>query len=118
MAGGGEDDVDGVARGAGQKVAAEMAVLLHVADHRLDAGAPPDLASDGRRDAALLPGDEDALLVGIVAAVAALDIGARDRHAGDALEHGSESGAHRLGGAGNLAGNVANEAAAMKKFCY
>ena len=79
MAGGGEDDVDGVAGGAGEEVAAEMAVALHVADHRLDAGAPPDLAANGRRDAALLAGDEDARLVGVVAAVAAVDIGALDR---------------------------------------
>ena len=47
MAGGGENDVDGVARGAGEKVAAEMAVLLHVADHRLDAGGPYP-SGDGR----------------------------------------------------------------------
>lgn len=68
MSGGGEDDGDGVARGAGEEVAAEMAVGLHVADHRLDAGTAPDLAADGRRDAALLAGEEDAGLFGVVAA--------------------------------------------------
>jgi hypothetical protein len=64
-----------------------------VADHRLDAGAPPDLAADGWRDAAPLAGEEDAALVGfarlavfgVVAAVAAIDIGALDGDAGDAL---------------------------------
>jgi uncharacterized membrane protein YgcG len=60
VAGGSEDDVDGVASGAGEEVVVEMAVRLHVADHRLDGGAPPDLPSDGRRDAALLFGPERA----------------------------------------------------------
>lgn len=50
MSGGGEDEVDGVAGGAGEEVAAEMAVGLHVADYRLDAGTPPDLAANGGRD--------------------------------------------------------------------
>jgi hypothetical protein len=54
VAGGGEDEVDGVARGAGEEVAAEMALRLQVADDRLDAGAPPDLTADGGRDAAPL----------------------------------------------------------------
>lgn len=76
MACGGEDGVAGVAAGAGAEVAAGMAVLLHVADHRLDAGPPPGLALDGGRDAALLAGVEDTVLVGAVAAIAAVDIGA------------------------------------------
>ena len=83
--------------GDGEEVAAERAVLLHVDDHRLDAGAPPDLASDGRRDAALLAGTEHAALVGFVAAVAAVDIGTLDRHAGDALGLGDLCGGERLG---------------------
>ena len=36
VAGGGEDDVDGVAVASEQEVAAEMAVSLHVADEGLD----------------------------------------------------------------------------------
>jgi hypothetical protein len=44
------------------------------ADHRLDPGTPPDLPADGRRDAALLAGEEDARLVGVVPAIVAVDI--------------------------------------------
>jgi hypothetical protein len=63
-----------------------MAVRLHLADHRLDAGTPPDLTADGGRHTAPLAGEEDAALVGfarpavlgVVAAVAAIDIGALD----------------------------------------
>ena len=55
VAGGGEDDVDGVAGGTSEEIAAELAVFLHVTDDGLDASAPPDLATNGRRDAALLP---------------------------------------------------------------
>ncbi len=84
MAGGGGDDVDGAARSAGEEVAAEMAVTLRMADHRLDPGASPDLAADGGRDAALLPGDEDTRLLGVAAAVAAVGMGTLDRRAGDA----------------------------------
>ncbi len=47
-AGGDEDDVDGVASGAGEEIAAETAVLLRAADHWIDPGAPPDLAANGR----------------------------------------------------------------------
>jgi hypothetical protein len=45
VAGGGEDEGDRIARGASEDVAAEMAVRLHVADHRLDAGTSPDTNS-------------------------------------------------------------------------
>jgi hypothetical protein len=100
VAGGDEDEVDGVARGAGEEVAAEMAVRLHVADHRLDAGAPSELTADGGRDAAPLAGEEDAALVGfarpavfgVVAAVAATVRGALDGDAGDALGLGDLRG--------------------------
>ncbi len=92
MAGGGEDEVDGIAGGAGEEVAAEMAVLLHVADYWLDGGSSPELAAYGGRDAALLAGDEEARLVGIVAAIAAVDIGALDGHAGDAFGLGDLAG--------------------------
>ena len=78
VAGGGEDDVGGVALGAEQEVAAEMAVALHVADDGLDGAAASPLAANGGRDAALLAGDEHAGFVGVVAAVAAVDIGALD----------------------------------------
>jgi hypothetical protein len=54
-----------------------VAVRLQVADHRLDGCASADRASNGRRDSALLAGDEGAALVGVTPAVAAVDIGAR-----------------------------------------
>jgi hypothetical protein len=66
-----------------------MAVFLHVADHRLDADAPPDLAADGGRDAAPLSGEEDPLPVGIVAAVVTVDVGTLDGNPGDALGLGN-----------------------------
>lgn len=48
-----------------------MAVTLKMANHRRDACAPPDLASDGRRDAALVAQDHAAAVVGVVVAIAA-----------------------------------------------
>jgi hypothetical protein len=64
----GEDEVGGVTLGPEQEVAAEVAIALHVADDGLDGVAPPPLASDGRREAALLAGEDDAVAVGVVAA--------------------------------------------------
>ncbi len=78
MSCGGEDEVDGVTGGGGGEVAAEMAVLLQVADGLLDACAPPDPAANGGRYATLLAREENAGLVGVVAAIAAIDIGAVD----------------------------------------
>jgi len=92
VAGGGEDGVDGVARGAEQEVAAEVAVVPRVADHRLDGAAAAQLAADGRCDAAPRAGDEDVVLVGVAAAVAAVDMGALDPGAGDALGPGDLRG--------------------------
>jgi hypothetical protein len=62
-----------------------MAVVLHVADDGLDGVAPAPFAADGRGDAALLAGEDDPGPIGIVAAVAAIDIGALDLDAGEAL---------------------------------
>jgi hypothetical protein len=78
VARGGEDDVGGVALRAEQEVTAEQAIALHVADDGLDGGAPPPLAADGRGEAALLAGEDDAGPVGIVATVAAIHVGALD----------------------------------------
>jgi hypothetical protein len=47
VASSGEGDVDGVAGGAGEEITAEMAVVLHMADDRLDAGTTSDLAANG-----------------------------------------------------------------------
>jgi hypothetical protein len=77
-----------------------MAVPLHLADRRLDAGTSPDLAADGGRHTAPLAGEEDAALVGfarpavfgVVAAVAAVDMGALDGDTCDALGLGDLGG--------------------------
>ena len=84
MARGGEDDVHGVAFATAQEVAAEMTVALQVTDDGLDGtAASPFTAGSAytpnQDDAALLAGDEYAGAVGIIAAVAAIDIGARSR---------------------------------------
>src|SRR3954447_12409590 len=75
VARGGEDEVDRIAFRAAQEVAAEMAVAFQVADDGLDGAAAASLAADGGRDAALLAGDDHTGLVGVMAAVAAVDIG-------------------------------------------
>ena len=77
MADAGEDGVDGITCDAEQEVSAEMAIGFHVADDWLDSGAAAQLAADGGGDAALLAADENAGPIGIVAAIAAIDI---DRH--------------------------------------
>src|SRR3712207_1923566 len=75
-----------------QEVAAEMAVALHVPDDGLDGVAPPPLASDGRREAALLAGEDDAVAVSVVATVALIDVGTLDFDAGDAFGLGDLDG--------------------------
>jgi hypothetical protein len=81
VADGGEEGVGLVAGIAFEEVAAEMAVVLHVADHRLDRGSTPELALDSAVDAALLTRDEDPSGVWrLVAAIALVDIGALDRN--------------------------------------
>ena len=91
----GEDEVGRIAFRAAQEVAAEVAVALQVADDRLDGAAAAPLAANGRRDAAFLAGDEYTGFVGVVAAVAAVDIGPLDRDAGDALGLGDLGGQGR-----------------------
>ena len=72
MAGGGEDEVDGVAAGAGEEVAGEAAALFRWPI----TGSIPARRLISRRmvgvDAALLAGEEDGRLVGVVAAIAAI----------------------------------------------
>ena len=81
---GGKDDVSGVACATLEIAAAEMALVLHVSDHRLDGGAPPKLAFDDAEHAAFLPGDEPAARVcGVVAAISLVDRAALDGAAGE-----------------------------------
>ena len=47
MANGAEHDVDDVSRGALESVSLEMAILLHVSDHRFDGVSSSQLALDG-----------------------------------------------------------------------
>ena len=54
MADGGEDGVGGIAVTALEVIAAEVPVVFHVADHRLDGGAAPEFALDPAEDAAFL----------------------------------------------------------------
>ncbi len=67
-------------------VSFEQAVGLHVAEHGLDGVPPSHLAADGGREDAAGLGDHDlqSLARDAVAAVAAIDIGAPDRAAGEA----------------------------------
>ncbi len=85
VAGAGEHGIDRVASSAEQEVATEQPVRLGMPDDWLDPIAPPQLAADRRRQAALLPADEDALPIGVMAAVAAVDVGALDPDAGEPL---------------------------------
>ena len=86
MADAGEDGVDSITFDAEQEVSAEMAIGFHVADDWLDGGAAAQLAADGGGDAALLAADENAGPIGVVAAIAAIDIGTGDGGAGDPLD--------------------------------
>ncbi len=59
MADGAEQDVDDVSLGALEGVSFEMAVLLHVADDRLNAVSSSQFAPDGGRGDAARVGDMD-----------------------------------------------------------
>lgn len=72
VAGGGQDGVDGVARLAGEVVAAHPLPGPDVANHRLDRVAAAHLALDGRGDAAFLASGEDPELVALRCVVAAI----------------------------------------------
>jgi hypothetical protein len=66
--------------------AAEMAIGLHVTDHRLDGRAASELVSDHAEDATPLAGDEDpARVCHFVTAIALIDIGPLDSAAGEHL---------------------------------
>ena len=81
---GGEDDVGGVAFAALEIASPEMALGLHVADHRFDGGAPSEFAFDEAEDAALLTRDEDAVRVlRVMPAISLVDIGALNCAAGE-----------------------------------
>ena len=78
MADGGEDDVGRIALAPLEMTAAEMAIGLHVTDHRLDGRAAPELVFDHAEDATPLAGDEDpARVCHFVTAIALIDIGER-----------------------------------------
>ncbi|MGK7871121.1 hypothetical protein [Falsiroseomonas sp. E2-1-a20] len=66
---GGGNDVDGAVRGAGEEVAAAMAVAFQMPNHWLDCNSVPDLATNGGHGAALPAEDEDARLIVVMAAV-------------------------------------------------
>ena len=88
MAGGGEDDVDGVAFGAYEEAAAHVSIVFHVSDDRFDAAAPFEFAFDGWAQAScwggFLAGDEDLFLFGrVVASVSAIHVDPLRVHAGD-----------------------------------
>ena len=86
MTDGSEDDVGGVALATLEVAAAEVPIVLHVANDGFDGRAAAQFALDDAEDAALLTGDEDAVRVGrVVAAIALVDIGALDRAAGELL---------------------------------
>lgn len=72
VAGGGEHGVDAVAVAALEMVTAHSVVVLEMADHRLDGGATPHLATDRFGDTANLAADPDLEPVGIVVAAVAL----------------------------------------------
>ena len=80
MTDGSEDDVGGVALATLEVAAAEVPIVLHVANDGFDGRAAAQFALDDAEDAALLTGDVDAVRVGrVVAAIALVDIGALDR---------------------------------------
>src|SRR5262249_20254668 len=54
VADGTQDDVGGIAGAASEIAAAEMTLCLHMSDHRLDRGAPSELAFNAAEDPALL----------------------------------------------------------------
>lgn len=84
MCDGGEDGIGGVSGAAFKIAAAEVTFSLEVADHRLDRGAPSQLAFDDAEDAALLSRDEDAARVlRVMPAVTLVDIAALDLAAGE-----------------------------------
>ena len=50
----GQGDVGGIAGATFEIAAAEMALCFHMSDHRLDGGAPRELAFDAAEDPAFL----------------------------------------------------------------
>jgi hypothetical protein len=60
VSGAAQQCVDCVATRTDEEVATKPAVGLHMADHRLDGAASPELAADRRSHTAALAGDEDA----------------------------------------------------------
>ena len=78
--------VDRVAARPGEEVAIKLAVGLHVADHRLDGAASPELAADRRGGATALAGDEHAAMIQAVPAIATIDVAAFHRAAGQAFD--------------------------------
>jgi hypothetical protein len=74
-----EQGIDGVADAAGEEVAAEPPVVLHVTDGQLDRAAALELASHGRGGATALAGDEGCAVAQTMAAIAAVDVAAGGR---------------------------------------
>jgi hypothetical protein len=91
VASGGEHGVDAVAMPAVEMVAAHPVVVLEMAGHGLDGGAPPHLAADGLGNPADLAADPDLEPIGIVvAAIALVALDAAHRNTADLFEIGND----------------------------
>src|ERR1700754_5121960 len=96
VAGRGEDGVDAIADAAFEIVAVHAVLGHDVADDGLDSRTTLHLATDGSRDAAPLPQEQDPGPVrGVVAPVPFVDMDAASRHAGELL-HVGDHGAERV----------------------
>ena len=78
VSGAAQQSVDRVTAHAGEEVAVEATIGLHVTDHRLDGAAAAQLATDRRRDTTTLTGDEDAAMVKTMSAIATIDVATID----------------------------------------
>lgn len=70
-----ENDEAGVSNGSLQWTSCQTAVVLHVADHRLDGAAPLQVFGNGPGDAAPGATDEDLHILDAVAPISAVDKG-------------------------------------------
>ena len=80
MTDGGQDGVDRIAFGSAEVVSFQMAVILHMADHRLDRVSSAHFAPDGGSGDAAGVGDGDieAIALDLVATVSTIGVSAFD----------------------------------------
>jgi hypothetical protein len=83
VAGAHQDGVDRIASGSGEAVSLQQAVAFGVTDDRLDGVAPSQFSFDCRRSIARTLRHMDVRRRKPVSAVSLVDIGARDRQAGE-----------------------------------